>query len=534
MPELRPFQKEDVAALKKARLRALIASAPGTGKTAVALSAIYAKHSITFPALVLCPASVTENWALEIAMWAPGIRVVIIDDMESRVPRFRSPHTIYVMSWALLTDRLTVLRGLGFKTIIGDEIHYVKNPEAQRSKAFSVLADNVPHLLLLSGTPVVNTKAELDVIKSHLGENPLMIRRLLEDVAPEIPPKKRSYLKIQLRDKHQAVYNKANDEFEDWLRTEKEKLLGKGMAEFEVERTLAAEALTKVGYLRRLVGEFKVPAAADWIARAVRVGEPVVVFTEHQQALRKLRRILKRLRVRHVVVQGSTSPQGRQRAIEAFQEGKVPVFIGTKAAKEGITLHRARHLLFLERFFTSADEEQAEDRIRRIGQTRKTTIWFLHAIETIDDRLDDIVRQKRRVVRKAIGSADVADTEERNVEAVIRNWNKIAEVPGKVRDLGRGKPLAPLPKPRRTHAIVFAGERWDDKKARAWCKMNGYSPRKLQKMKGKLKYIQQPTRLFVENRFHVVHVCRDIKLIVGTRLTRRNERKVRQGMGVGR
>ena len=80
---------------------------------------------------------------------------------------------------------------------------------------------------------------------------------------PEIPPKKRSYLNIQLRDKHQAIYDKANDEFEDWLRKEKEKLLGKGLADFEVERVLAAEALVKVGYLRRLVGEYKVPAAVD-------------------------------------------------------------------------------------------------------------------------------------------------------------------------------------------------------------------------------------------------------------------------------
>jgi SNF2 family DNA or RNA helicase len=529
MPELRDFQREDVTRIKKAGLRALIASAPGTGKTAVALRCLYERHKSTFPALVLCPASVTENWAIEIAKWAPGIRIVLVDDMESRVPRFRDPYVIYVMSWSLLDARLRELQRIPFKSVIGDEVHYVKNPETLRSKAFDQLVHKVPHLLLLSGTPVVNTRSELGVIKSILGEDdPLMIRRLLEDVAPEIPPKKRSYLNIQLRDKHQAIYDKANDEFEDWLRKEKEKLLGKGLADFEVERVLAAEALVKVGYLRRLVGEYKVPAAVDWIARAVRVGEPVVVFVEHQQTLRRLRHSLKKLRLRHVVVQGSTTSKARQKAIDTFQTGKVPIFIGTKAAKEGITLHRARHLLFIERFFTSADEEQAEDRIRRIGQTNRTTIWYLHAIDTIDDRLDTIVRTKRKVVRSAIGSADVEETEEKNVEAMIRTWNKAVKVRGKVRDLGRGRAMPPLPKPRHTHAVVFYGDRWDERSAKAWCKMNGYAPRKLSRMKGRFKYVQQPLGLFVPNRFETFSVCRDIKIIIGQRLSRTNERKVRR------
>jgi SNF2 family DNA or RNA helicase len=528
--QLRPFQRKDVQRIKKAGIRALIASAPGTGKTAIALRSLYEKHKRTFPALVLCPASVTENWAIEIEKWCPGIRIVLVDDMESKLPRFRSQHVIYVMSWSLLDQRLPELQRVGLKSVIGDEVHYVKNPDTLRSKAFRALTRSVKHILLLSGTPVVNNRSELGVIKSLLGDKPLMIRHLLEDVAPEIPPKKRSYLNIQLRDKHQRIYDKANEEFAEWLLKEKELLLGKGLAEFEVERVLAAEALVKVGYLRRLVGEYKVPAAVDWISRAVRVGEPVVVFVEHQQTLKRLRHSLKKLRLRHVVVQGSTTSRARQTAIEKFQKGKVPIFIGTKAAKEGITLTRARHLLFIERYFTSADEEQAEDRIRRIGQKRKTTIWYLHAIETIDDRLDLIVRTKRKVVREAIGSADVAETEERNVEALIKMWNRAVEVRGEVSDLGRGKPLEPLPKPRHTHAIVFAGKRWNERTAKAWCKMNGYAPRKLRKFRDRFKYEQQPVDLFVQNQFHTFSVCRDVKIIVGRRLSRGNERIARRAL----
>ena len=528
--QLRPFQREDVTKIKKAGIRALIASSMGSGKTAVSIRSLYEKHKSTFPALVVCPASVTENWAKEIQMWAPGIRIVLIDDMESRIPRFRDPHVFYVMSWALLDTRLPRLRKLRLRSVIGDEIHYVKNAETLRSKAFAGLTYNIPHLLLLSGTPVVNSKSELGVIKSLLGDDPLTIRRLLEDVAPDIPPKKRSYLNIQLRGKHQKIYDKANDEFEEWLRKEKEKLLGRGMAEYEVEKTLAAEALAKVGYLRRLVGEYKVPAAVDWISRAVRIGEPVVVFAEHKQTLKRLRKALKKLRLRHVVVQGSTTPKARDKAVTAFQKGKVPIFIGTKAAVVGITLHRARHLLFVERYYTSADEEQAEDRIRRIGQTRKTTMWYLHAVGTIDDRLDEIVRRKRKIVDKSIGLTEIEETEEASVEQLIHLWNRAVRKRGKVSDLGRGAPLPALPKPRTTHAVVFYGSRWDEKRAKRWCRMNGYAPRKLTRLKGRLKYEQLPATLFVPNQFEPFIVCKDVKIIVGRRLSRKNERIAKRSL----
>lgn len=530
MPELRSFQREDVEKIKQAGNKALIASSMGSGKTVVSIRALYEKHKSTFPALVVCPASVTENWAEEIQTWAPGIRVVIIDDMESRIPRFRNPYTFYVMSWALLDARLPHLRRLRLRSVIGDEIHYAKNTDTLRSRAFSSLTSQLPHLLLLSGTPVVNNKTELEAIKGYFQQEPLMIRRLLEEVAPDIPPKRRSYLDIKLRDKHQAAYDKANNDFEEWLRTEKEKLVGRGMADYEVEKTLAAEALAKIGYLRRLVGEYKVPAAVDWISRAVRIGEPVVVFVEHQQTMRRLRRSLKKLHLRHVVVQGSTTPKGRQKAVKQFQRGKVPIFIGTKAACVGITLHRARHLLFVERYYTSADEEQAEDRIRRIGQKRPTTMWYLHAVGTIDDRLDEIVRHKRRTVEQTIGSTDIEESEESAVAAIIHTWNQAVYARGSVTDLGRGSPLPPLPKPRCTHALVFSGSRWNERRARRWCKMNGYSPRKTQHLTGRVKFTQLPAHLFVDNQFEVFPVCRDVKIIIGRRLSRKNERITRRAL----
>jgi hypothetical protein len=352
---------------------------------------------------------------------------------------------------------------------------------------------------------------------------------LLEDVAPDIPPKTRSYLNIKLRPADQAEYNKANEEFEIWLKERKAKLLGEGAAQAEVDRILAAEALAKIGYLRRMLGDAKVPACSDFIARAVRMGEPVVCFVEHQTALERLSRALNKQRIRHEIIDGSTTPKKRQEIVERFQKYEFPVFIGTRAAKEGITLTAARHLIFLERFFTSADEEQAEDRVRRIGQTLPTTIWFLHALGTVDERVDQIVKQKRQVIRSAIGSATVEETPLLAVEEMIKNWQKHVDDTGVTfPGLGLGTILPPLPSPKETHAVTFSGKEWHLQKAMLWCKMNGYIPTGKTDLNGRFKLIMHPPQIFNKNKFKIFSVSKDIKIIHGERLSKANERRIRK------
>ena len=533
MPRLRPFQQEDVDFLVQSNLRALVASAPGTGKTLVAIRALCEAHHIGFPAVVVCPASVTRNWSREFAKWAPGVDRYIIEDGDSRLPspKTQPRTTAYIISWSLLDARWSDLLKLGVRTVVADESHYAKNPDALRSRALRSLTSRARGVLLLTGTPIVNTKAELQVLKDLLGtDEPPMIRRLIEEVAPDIPEKKRSYLHVQLRPKHQQTYDRADEDFEHWLRKEKEKLLGEGMAEYEIERTLEAEALAKIGYLRRLAGEYKAPAAADWIARAVRMGEPVVIFLEHQATLNRLRKSLRKQRIRFGVLEGSTSPKRRQELVDDFQKHRFPVFIATRAGKEGITLTAARHLMFVERFFTSADEEQAEDRIRRIGQKHKTTIWYLHAVGTVDDRIDTIVQSKRQIIRSAIGSADTAETSTGNVQLMLRTWEKHIRVGGPVATLGHGEPLPPLPRPREIHAVVFRRGRWTPKGAVRWCRMHGYEPRKRVELKGRFKLVLHPAPVFAKGTFELYRVSNDIRIITGKRLSQANERRVRRAL----
>ena len=514
--QLRPFQSEDVAFIQQHDYRVLVANAPGTGKTIECLACLKRDRKKLIPAVVVCPPSVAHNWRRETKKWCPWAKVYIVKGRKTPLPKKHID--VIIVPWSILSMRYLEIAQRNPRFLIVDEAHFAKNEEALRSQALHILASRIPHLVLLTGTPLINNERELEVLRGLFGtEDPPMLRRLLEDVAPDIPPKTRSIIPIELRPKQKAEYRRVESDFEFWLQEELRKRLQAGEAEAAAHRAMAAEALVKVGYLRRTLGKAKVFAAAEWIGRAVRMGEPVVVFAEHRTTVRRLQHLLRKQRILYVTIEGATPTGERLKAIDAFQSGKVPVFIGTKAAKEGITLHRARHLLFVERFYTSADEEQAEDRIRRIGQKYATTIWFLHGVETIDDRLSQIIESKRRLIEKAIGSADVNETDESAVMDLISTWGAHSSRSTDATQLGQAKTLPALPSPAQVCSLMFGAERWTLKSAQIWAKMNGYHAVKVYK-RGKVVTVSNHNpAMFYPGSFSSVSLSKDIQAVVGRR-----------------
>ena len=531
MAQLRPTQHEDVQALLRHGLRAIIANAPGTGKTATTICALSSTRLTRTPALIIAPASVTINWAREFATWAPDLKVRVLDGPDTPPTDLRDDDVI-ILSWALLSPRIEQLASLPWKCVVADEAHFAKNPDADRSLALRDLCTPDRGLLLLTGTPIVNTLHEMEQLEGLFAEGkPLLLRRLLSEVAPDIPPKKRSYLYIELDAKTRRDYKAAEEDFEGWLRSAQKGLIEEGYSESEIERKLAAEALVKIGYLRRLLGAGKVRAAADFAARTVRIGEPLVIFCEHQATVKGLSKCLRRQRLRHGILDGSTTSKQRQTLIDLFQRNRIPLLICTKAGSVGITLHAARHMLFVERFYTAAEEDQSEDRIRRIGQRFKTTIWFLHVPETVDDRVDTIVREKRQLVADTIGDEVIAESDARTVAELLRTWSSRSNVEKpEYSDLGVAPPLPPLPSPSDTHMVIFSAERWTKDGAARWCHMNGYYADRVVATGAVLKLRVHPANVFREQKFSLVRVAKDIQVIVGTRLAKPQERVVRTQM----
>ena len=526
---LRPFQKADVKFIRQHNYRVLVANAPGTGKTIECLSVIALDRVKLTPTLVVCPASVVWNWHKEARKWCRWAKIYVITDKNTPIPQ--KPFHIYIMSWSLLVDRAMELVARNVKLLIADEAHYAKNEEALRSQALYGVARSVPYVLLLTGTPLINNEQELENLKNVLGSsNPPMIRRLLEDVAPDIPPKTRAVLPVYLPPKIAAEYRKAVEEFERWLKEILAERMSEAQADIAVRRSLAAEALVKIGYLRRIVGRGKVNAAVDWAARAVRLGEPVVLFAEHSAVIKQMMKQMRKQRLRYVSITGTTSKKQREANINAFQNGEVPIFIASKAGGTGITLTRARHLCFVERFWTSAEEEQAEDRIRRITQKYRTKIWFLHATGTIDERIAAIIERKRRMIRDAIGIENIAVNAESTVMDIIASWSEHVEAPVHNGDamLGLVRALPPLPSPKETHMIVFKGPRWNKAAVRSWAKMNAYHIMSI-RFDGRVhRALNHPPSFFLSGSFETFNISKEIQLIKGKRRKHHGKSKGRR------
>jgi len=515
-PELRPFQREGVDFLAEHNWRVLLADAPGLGKTGQVLTAIKENARSLCPALAVVPASIVRNWRREALRWVPGMRVQIAANLSSPIQR---GHHLTITTWDMLALRQAELSRYGFRLIVADEAHYAKNPDAQRSQALRAIAEVAPHLLLLSGTPLVNDVDELEILRSLFGsEDPPMLRRLLEDAAPDIPPKRRVVLHADIPDEIRHEYNEVVEIYSEWLQEYLPKILESDAdIEAAAERATSMPGLSKLSYLRRIIGRGKVPAAAAWVLEQSRKGEPVVIFGQYVDVLDLLGQSLSRLGLPYVRIDGTTTIEQRQAAVDAFQNGKINVFIGSQAAREGITLTRAANLLFLERWWTPASEEQAEDRIRRITQTRPTTIWYLHAEGTLDDRINEIVERKRTLVAKHIGSATIATTEHSSVMDIWRRVRELARGVDRVSHNPRAQiDLPPLPdNGKSVWAVVFDARAWPIDALQRYLRKNKYRCRKIERSGTTVRIQVRAKTAFEANTTRQITMAPGYAIVVG-------------------
>jgi SNF2 family DNA or RNA helicase len=176
--------------------------------------------------------------------------------------------------------------------------------------------------------------------------------------------------------------------------------------------------LNMLNDLRHICGRIKTGHAVEWISQYTQqTGKPIVVFTHHRDVMELIGQGILELANRETdpvkltvdYISGSVSSQKRQSIVELFQAGRINVLIcNTVAAKEGITLTKADTVLFIEREWVPTDEEQAEDRVYRIGQESDNVhAVYLSCAGTIDEHFDRVVEEKRRVVKAVLDGGDV-------------------------------------------------------------------------------------------------------------------------------
>jgi len=237
---------------------------------------------------------------------------------------------------------------------------------------------------------------------SHIKElqqsvQPFMIRRKKEDVLKELPPKRREFLYMEL----------TGNVYSDYQATETE-----WMSTVQIIQTSQTDdndsyinVLAKLGLMRHLIGRAKGETAIEHIKNFTQGSEKLLVFGHHQDVLSIMEEDMKKADIAYVRVDGSTPNQTRQDAVDKFQEDKdCLVFLTSTAMGMGVTLTAASNALFVERQWSPAIEEQMEDRIHRIGQTKGVVIWYMQATNTIDELLANIVESKRQLLSDLLDS----------------------------------------------------------------------------------------------------------------------------------
>lgn len=434
---LLPYQIEGagwVASRLVQHVGAILGDDMGLGKTAQAIAALCATNA--FPAIVVCPASVKQQWWEEFQHASEVPTVCIVDGRYSPLP---SAH-VYVCNYELLKYRQEQFAALNPRLYVFDEGHQLKNPTARGNHRASVatrLVRRTGGALILTGTPIMNVPVELwrllhlaaprawpsfsaykerfcqpergkeigrTVLTSagrverldelHAAIGPFMLRRLKGDVLAELPPKERRSAVVRLGGEELAHYRHAERDVVAWLHAVGE--------DKRAVHAAVAPGLARLTYLRRIaaIGKVRGPVPAYLRAwRARHPDEPLVIFGYHKDVMLGLWHVCQGLNLRVTGIGGRESHEKRRAHIEAFQAGEADVFLAPIAiAGVGLNLQRACHALFVERIWTPSGMVQAEDRIHRLGQTRPVTITYIDAADTVDEDIAHVLSQKQRLI----------------------------------------------------------------------------------------------------------------------------------------
>jgi SWI/SNF-related matrix-associated actin-dependent regulator 1 of chromatin subfamily A len=434
--EMYPYQKVGTEFLVASGGRAIIADAPGLGKTIQALA--FAKHMGYGRTLVVAPASVKFAWKQEVKKWTNLTCVVI--DSKTDLSKIPSDVEVWIINYDILKKHYEQLAKIRFDCLIGDECQLIKTPTAMRTKAFRTISRHIPSVVLLSGTPLLSRPAELFSLLNIIDQNTwgnwydyarrycaayqsrfgldtsgasnieelharikrYFIRRDKTEVLKELPPKTFIDMPVELDKVHQEQYTVAAQSLATYLR----KFSGKQPA--EIAKSLAAEKLTRLNVLRRLNAMGKVETAIDLIESIVQAGEKVLIFSSFIDPLMKIEEHFKG---KSVMITGKTDVNDRQYIVEEFQTNKnVQVFLGgIKSAGVGITLTAASNVIFLDYSWNPADHQQAQDRVHRPGQTAKNVnIYQLFAMDTIDEDLKEMLATKQGIFDQVIDGKEGA------------------------------------------------------------------------------------------------------------------------------
>ncbi|MBF6349207.1 DEAD/DEAH box helicase [Nocardia flavorosea] len=453
--QLRPYQERGLAwlaTMNRLNCGAILADDMGLGKTIQVLALLLHEReggSAPRPTVLVCPMSVVGNWQREAARFAPDLRVLVHHGagraQGGKLDEAVTDADLVITTYALLARDIADLSRQQWERVVLDEAQHIKNAATRQARAARALPAR--HRLALTGTPVENRLEELRslfdfAVPKLLGSpqtfrarfavpierendqnavtrlravtSPFLLRRVKTDpaVIDDLPEKFEMTVRANLTVEQAALYQAVVEDMLEKLRD------AKGMA----RKGAVLGALTRLKQVCNHPAHFlgdssavlrrgahrsgKLALVEDVLDAVLAEGEKALLFTQFREFGELIVPYLaERFGSPVPFLHGGVAKKRRDGMVEAFQRADGPplMLLSLKAGGTGLNLTAANHVVHLDRWWNPAVENQATDRAFRIGQQRTVQVRKLVCVDTIEERIDEMITGKRELADLTIG-----------------------------------------------------------------------------------------------------------------------------------
>jgi SNF2 family DNA or RNA helicase len=446
---IRPYQVEGVHWLEKLRsmyLNGILADDMGLGKTLQAIIAITQCHENekNRTSIVVCPTSLLYNWKEEIGKFNPKLKVVIVDGVPNQRKKMIDnikDIDVAITSYTLMQKDVELYKNTTFAYAILDEAQHIKNRATCNAKSVKMI--QASHRLILTGTPIENCLSDLWSLFDFLMPNllssfdrfaekyirgidphqnmehlkkkasPFILRRMKTDVLKDLPPVSEILYHTQLSPVQEELYK-------SYAASAKEELIKLVQKEgFEKIQIHVLATLTRLKQICCHPAIFakekaepgdsaKYEMLLELLETLIEGEHKIVIFSQYTQMLDIMRQDFNNRGIQFSYLDGTT--KNRLDVVKEFNENKkIPIFlVSLKAGGVGLNITGADTVIHYDMWWNPAVENQATDRVHRIGQTKSVSAYKLITVGTIEEKIVELQKKKKGLVKKVVNCDDEA------------------------------------------------------------------------------------------------------------------------------
>lgn len=461
--ELRPYQVRGVSWLgfmERWGLGACLADDMGLGKTIQLIAFLLHQQEeevLEAPTLLVCPTSVLGNWEREVQKFGPSLEVMVYHgDKRPKGKDFVKAikgKQLVITSYPLLQRDEKSLLAVDWQGVVLDEAQNIKNPEAKQSQTARKLKGSFK--IALTGTPLENRLSELWSIldflnPGYLGSRqffqrrfatpiekygdtnslqilrslvqPFLLRRLKTDkqIIQDLPEKQENTVFCPLAKEQAVIYQKLVKEYlVDIESSEGIQRRGKILALLTklkqicnhpllLDKEKSSKKKTKSVINGRASGKLR--RLEEMLEEVLSEGDRALIFTQFAEWGKLLQPYLEEQLGREILfLYGATRKNKREEMIDRFQndpQGPPILILSIKAGGTGLNLTRANHVFHFDRWWNPAVENQATDRVFRIGQTRNVQVHKFVSKGTLEEKIHDLIESKKELAEQVVGAGE--------------------------------------------------------------------------------------------------------------------------------